>query len=306
MPVRAEPQAARAVHPAMAAGLSAAAVQDAPTPRSSFQLALRILPAAQRGAMYEIYAFCRAVDDIADGDTPHGAAGASPHDKRVALERWRQDLHASCAGQGPAQLAALQRHIATFGLAREDFDAVIDGMLMDAGAEPMCAPPAATLDLYCDRVASAVGRLAVKVFGMPFEDGVLLAHHLGRALQLTNILRDIDEDAAIGRAYLPRELLLEAGIGSGVLACGAAAIAADPALPRVCLQLAGQARDHFDAAAQLMRLQPRASVRTPRIMGAVYQALLARLHARGWAAPRRAVKVGALQRAGILLRHVVP
>jgi phytoene synthase len=289
----------------MAAGLPAAAVQDAPVPRSSFQLALRILPAAQRGAMYEIYAFCRAVDDIADGDTQHGPSAASPNDKRIALERWRQDVHACCAGRGPAHLTALQRHIATFGLAREDFDAVIDGMLMDAGADPVCAPPSATLDLYCDRVASAVGRLAVKVFGMPFEDGVLLAHHLGRALQLTNILRDIDEDAAIGRAYLPRELLQQAGIGAGEAGCGAAAIAAHPALPRVCVQLAAQAQDHFGAAGQVMRRQPRASVRTPRIMGAVYQALLARLCARGWTAPRREVKVGKLQRAGILLRHTV-
>ncbi|WP_051972138.1 presqualene diphosphate synthase HpnD [Massilia sp. 9096] len=289
----------------MAAGLPVAAVPDAPAPRSSFQLALRILPAAQRGAMYEIYAFCRAVDDIADGDTQHGPSCASPLEKRAALERWRQDVHACCAGRGPAHLAALSRHIASFGLARDDFDAVIDGMLMDAHADPVCAPSNATLDLYCDRVASAVGRLAVKVFGMPFDDGVLLAHHLGRALQLTNILRDIDEDAAIGRAYLPRELLQDAGIGAAEMARGAAAIAAHPALPRVCVQLADQAQIHFEAAAGVMRRQPRASVRTPRIMGAVYQALLARLRARGWAAPRRAVKVGKLERVGILLRHAV-
>ena len=76
------------------------------------------------------------------------------------------------------------------------------------------APDLATLDLYCDRVASAVGRLSVRVFGLPEDDGILLAHHLGRALQLTNILRDIDEDAGIGRLYLPREGLLHAGITS--------------------------------------------------------------------------------------------
>ena len=67
------------------------------------------------------------------------------------------------------------------------------------------APDLATLDLYCDRVASAVGRLSVRVFGLAEDDGIQLAHHLGRALQLTNILRDIDEDAGIGRLYLPRE-----------------------------------------------------------------------------------------------------
>lgn len=316
MPVRAERGPAHAAGAAASADLlkaPAPAAPSAPAPRSSFRLALRILPAAQRGAMYEIYAFCRAVDDIADGDAWHGPANALPHapppasqpDKRAALEHWREDVHACCAGRGPAHLAPLQRHIAAFALAREDFDAVIDGMLMDAGAEPVCAPSAATLDLYCDRVASAVGRLAVRVFGMPFEDGVLLAHHLGRALQLTNILRDIDEDAAIGRAYLPRELLREAGIGPADIARGAAAIAAHPALPRVCVQLADQAQDHFDAAAQLMRRQPRARVRTPRIMAAVYGVLLARLRARGWAPPRPTVKVGKLRRIGILLRHAV-
>jgi squalene synthase HpnD len=280
--------------------VSAGAPTPAPAPRSSFHLALRILPAAQRSAMFEIYAFCRAVDDIADGD-------ASAPDKRAALECWRADVHACCAGAGPAHLAALQRDIAVFGLARADFDAVIDGMLMDAGAAPVCAPSAATLDLYCDRVASAVGRLSVRVFGMPAEDGVQLAHHLGRALQLTNILRDIDEDAAIGRAYLPRELLLDAGIDTGdrTHAAQAAAIAAHPALPRVCIELADQAQAYFEAAAQVMRRQRGACVRTPRIMGAVYQALLARLRARGWAAPRAPVKVGKLERIGILLRHAV-
>ena len=80
-------------------------------------------------------------------------------------------------------------------------------MEMDPREEAIGAPDWATLDLYCDRVASAVGRLSVNVFGLPREDGVALAHHLGRALQLTNILRDIDEDAEIGRLYLPREAL---------------------------------------------------------------------------------------------------
>ena len=94
---------------------------------------------------------------------------------------------------------------------REDFHAVIDGMAMDVAAD-IRAPDLATLDLYCDRVASAVGRLSIKVFGMTETEGFLLAHHLGRALQLTNILRDIDEDAGIGRLYLPRENLEAAGV----------------------------------------------------------------------------------------------
>jgi phytoene synthase len=268
----------------------------APPPvRSSFHAAMRLLPAPQRAAMFEIYAFCRAVDDIADSDALAPA-------KRAALEAWRADIRACCAGFPPQRLGALHGHIMAFGLACADFEAVIDGMLMDAQAEPLCAPPEAMLDLYCDRVASAVGRLSVKVFGMPRDDGLTLAYHLGRALQLTNILRDIDEDAAIGRLYLPREPLLGAGVG---LDGGAGAIAAHPALPSVCALVAAWAQVHFDEARRVMRGYPSACVRTPRLMAAVYQALLTRLLARGWASPRAPVRIGKLARVGILLRHAV-
>ena len=93
-----------------------------------------------------------------------------------------------------------------FSLRQEDFLAIIDGMEMDAAAD-IRAPDEATLDHYCDCVASAVGRLSACIFGMNRADGDLLSHHLGRALQLTNILRDLDEDAEIGRLYLPHEAL---------------------------------------------------------------------------------------------------
>src|SRR5208337_542770 len=115
--------------------------------------------------------------------------------------------------------------------------AIVDGMEMDV-PQDIRAPDLATLDLYCDRVASAVGRLSVRVFGVPADDGILLAHHLGRALQLTNILRDIDEDAGIGRLYLPREGLQDARIaGTDPLK-----VAADPQLPKVCAPLVARAR----------------------------------------------------------------
>lgn len=269
-----------------------------PVARSSFHLALRLLPESRRAAMFEVYAFCRAVDDVADGAEPAPA-------RRALLERWREDVGAMCAGAAPPWLAALGRHAAAFGLARADFEAVIDGMLMDAQDQPLCAPEAATLDLYCDRVASAVGRLSVRVFGLPYDDGVLLAHYLGRALQLTNILRDVDEDAAIGRCYLPRELLLEVGVRPEALAAGARAIAADPAMPLACARIAGQALAYFNESTRIMRRQPPACVRAPRLMGAVYRALLARLLARGWRSPRAAVRVGRFARIGILLRHAV-
>ena len=112
-------------------------------------------------------------------------------------------------------------------------------------AEDIVAPDLATLDLYCDRVASAVGRLSIKVFGMEEGPGFELAHHLGRALQLTNILRDIDEDAAIGRLYLPREYLFD---GRVQVAGSQDGRIADPAVDGVCRAVAAMAHDHYDKA----------------------------------------------------------
>jgi squalene synthase HpnD len=270
---------------------------------SSFRMALRVLPARQRAAMFDIYAFCRAVDDIADGSAP-------PPDKRAGLERWRDGVDACYAGMPPPMqplmqplMLSMRRHIADYGLARADFHALIDGMLMDAQESPLCAPVAATLDLYCDRVASAVGRLSVRVFGLPAPDGERLAYHLGRALQLTNILRDIDEDAAIGRGYLPRELLLQAGVEESACGAGAAAIAAHPALPAACAGVAAQALDHYEGAQAVLGRHRGAATRAPRLMGATYRRLLARLERRGWHSPRTAVRLGKLERIGILLRH---
>ena len=172
---------------------------------SSFYAAMRILPSSQRRAMFEIYRFCRAVDDIADG---HGDRSA----RLAELARWRTDIDALYAGKPPRRVRALVEPVRAFDLQRDDFLSIIDGMEMDARAD-IRAPDLATLDLYCDRVACAVGRLSVRVFGMSAQGGAPLAFHLGRALQLTNILRDLDEDADRGRLYLPLEVLLAAGIG---------------------------------------------------------------------------------------------
>src|SRR3569832_317765 len=191
---------------------------------------MRILPADQRDAMFQIYSFCRQVDDIADSDGPR-------EERLAALAQWRDDIDALYAGHPPARVADYAAAIAKFGMRREDFIAVIDGMEMDVPAD-IRAPDEQTLDLYCDRVASAVGRLSVKVFGLPEDDGILLAHHLGRALQLTNILRDIDEDAGIGRLYLPREALLHAGITGDE----PDKVIADRGLPKVCAALAARAK----------------------------------------------------------------
>ena len=258
---------------------------------SSFYTAMRILPRPQREAMFEIYGFCRRVDDIADS--------TSPRPQRLAqLDEWRAEIDALYRCKVGPLVAGLARPVREFGLAREDFLTVIDGMEMDAVAD-IRAPSDATLDLYCDRVASAVGRLSVRVFGLPTAEGIQLAHHLGRALQLTNILRDIDEDAGLGRLYLPREELERAGIAS----TDPLAVANDARLPQVCAPLVERARVHFATADEIMARHPRRVVRAPRIMSKYYGAILRRLIARGFSAPRAPVRVSKVTRLAIVLRY---
>jgi presqualene diphosphate synthase len=258
---------------------------------SSFYAAMRILPREQREAMFQIYSFCRQVDDIADSEGPRA-------ERLQALQQWRDDIDALYGGRPPARLADYAASVKRFDLQRADFLAIVDGMEMDV-PQDIRAPDLATLDLYCDRVASAVGRLSVRVFGLPQDDGILLAHHLGRALQLTNILRDIDEDAALGRLYLPREGLLLAGITSD----DPVKVAADRALPKVCAGIVARARTHFEKADEIMARNSRRVVRAPRIMGKYYRAILELLIARGFAAPREPVRVSKFAKLAIVLRY---
>ena len=187
-----------------------------------------------------------------------------------------------------------------FSLRKEDFLAVIDGMEMDA-AQDIRAPDWATLDLYCDRVASAVGRLSVRVFGMGEQDGIALAHHLGRALQLTNILRDIDEDAELGRLYLPSEELRKAAI----VTTEPVAALSSAALGQVCDAVAARALGHFQEADAIMARNPRRTVKAPRIMEEVYRVMLQGMMARGWSPPRTRVSVSGLRLSWIAVQYAI-
>jgi phytoene synthase len=260
---------------------------------SSFYAAMRILPRAQRDAMFLIYSFCRQVDDIADSDGPR-------EERLAAIQQWRDDINALYEGHPPPRVRDYAATVKQFGLKREDFQAIIDGMEMDI-PQNIRAPDLATLDLYCDRVASAVGRLSVRVFGMPEEDGILLAYHLGRALQLTNILRDVDEDAGLGRLYLPREALLLAGITGD----DPVKVINDRNLPKVCAALATRAKAHFEKSDEIMKRNRRRAVRAPRIMSKYYRAVLELLLARGFAPPREPVRVDKLTKIGIILRYAL-
>ncbi len=236
---------------------------------TSFYRGMRVLPAARRQAMYGIYAFCRLVDDVADDEAPFA-------DKLPRLAAWRERIEALFAGRADEPvtrvLLAAQR---AYGLRREDFLAIIDGMQTDAEKE-VVAPTLAELDLYCDRVASAVGRLSVRAFGDASAEADRVAYALGRALQLTNILRDIAEDAARGRLYLPAEWLAEAGVPPDPRAAQHA-----PGLPSVCARVAALAHDYFRQAHAAMARCDRRAMRPARLMGATYAAILARVERRG-------------------------
>jgi squalene synthase HpnD len=235
---------------------------------TSFYHGMKMLPPERRDAMYAIYAFCRVVDDIADDEGEFEA-------KRAGLDAWRARVAALYRGETQDAITRmLLVAIRGYDLREADFLAVIDGMEMDAG-EPIIAPSLVLLDLYCDRVAAAVGRLSVRVFGDSSAAAQEVAYALGRALQLTNILRDVGEDAGRDRLYLPEEYLREAGI-----APEPAAALASPALPRVCARIAAMAEAYFEDAMEAMERCNKRAMRPARLMAASYRPLLKMLAAR--------------------------
>jgi phytoene synthase len=259
---------------------------------SSFYWGMRLLPQDRREAMYAIYRFCRAVDDVADDVT------AADSGRSNELQSWRDSIASLFRGVPSERADFLKEAVRRFDLREADFLSVIEGMEMDASGA-MIAPDLAKLDRYCDCVASAVGRLSIKVFGMDEAPGFALAHHLGRALQLTNILRDIDEDAELGRLYLPREFLDSASIAPREPSL----IIMHPAIDPVCRGLAELAERHYGEADKNFRSRPRGDLRSPRLMGAVYSAMLERMQKRGWSTPRQRVRIPKVILITLVLRY---
>ena len=238
---------------------------------TSFLWGMRVLPAAGRRAMHAIYAFCREVDDIAD------EPGESANKKR-ALAAWREEIGRLYAGQPEwPTTRALLKSVQRFDLPREEFLAVIDGMEIDA------APTVRMRDLddllgYCRKVAGSVGVLSVHAFGVPRHPGPQIAETLGNALQLTNILRDLREDAALQRLYVPQEMLDR----HGVEATSLDAVLVHPGFAPVCEELAALARGYYREADRLLTEFGWRRMRPAVLMMAVYRETLDRLEERGW------------------------
>jgi phytoene synthase len=246
---------------------------------SSFAGGMAALRGDRRRALWAVYAFCRAVDDIADGAMPEA-------EKRRFLADWRAKL----ARPDCALSRELARARERYALPLAECEAMIAGMETDA-APAVRIPDAAALDLYCRRVAGSVGAMAVRIFGAPeaAEFGLLL----GRTLQLVNILRDMDEDAARDRVYLPRDLLAAHGVPEGP----AARMMAAPGAAAAARALAAEAEAGFARAeAELHHLDARALL-PARIMMWGYRRLFDRLLARGFGPPRARPRLTAGEKA---------
>lgn len=234
---------------------------------SNLALAFVLLPRDKREAMSALYAFCREVDDVADEDSVPVATRAAQ------LAAWRADVRLACNGGNPAFPVnrELQPVIARFRLPFELFDDLIRGVEMDL--ETTRYPDHAALDLYCYRVASVVGLLSIEIFGYRDPRCRDYAIALGKALQLTNILRDIGNDAARGRIYVPAEDLRRHGVTEADIlerrhSDRFLAMAAD---------LSRRARGFYQQARELLPPGERDSMIAAELMGSVYWKLLRRL-----------------------------
>lgn len=259
---------------------------------SSFFLAMKLLSGEKRRALFAVYEFCRQADDIADGE-------AEPAKKLAELDRLAAGIDRlfDDARLERRFCSELDQAIGRFALPKDDFMAVIDGCRMDCQGA-MVRPALAMLDLYCDRVAGAVGRLAVRIFGASSDDALMLAHHQGRAMQLTNILRDVVEDSAMGRLYIPDEFLTRRGIEGADIK----ALIAHSAFPAACADLAERARDHYLQADGYAALGSRKELRCARVMRAIYERLLDRLGKAGWGRSQ-SVALPKIERLWCVLRY---
>ena len=262
---------------------------------TSFAAGMAILPKPRREAMHAIYAFCREVDDIADDD------GISKSERSKGLEDWRVEIDRVFDGDAETPTGvALEHAIETFDLPKEEFVKMIEGMEMDANG-PVIAPSWDQLFSYTRRVAGSVGLLSMPAFGAPkgkAPDAFALS--LGDALQLTNILRDVKEDAEIGRLYLPKELLEQHGF-----ALDPERIFEKPGLNKVAAEVGAIATQKFSEARSALATFDWRTVRPALLMMGVYEAYLKKMTNRGWDQIGEPLEISKLEKVLISTRYAI-
>lgn len=240
---------------------------------TSFYYAFLILPEAKRRAIYALYAFCRVVDDCVD--EPDG-------EREAGLARWTAELDKAYAGAPETELGReLAETVARFPIPRAAFEDIVAGCRMDLTTRRYAT--FADLRVYCERVASAVGLASIEIFGYDEPGTRDYAIELGLALQLTNILRDIAQDAQRDRIYLPLEDLERFGASEAELLAAVVDPRASrsPGLRKLLAFEAERARSHYAAAARALPERDRHAMRAAEIMGAVYRAVLEEWARRG-------------------------
>jgi phytoene synthase len=261
---------------------------------SSFLLPMLLLPRAKREAMLALYAFCRETDDVAD-EVPDLAQALG------LLDAWREEIAALYRGEPrhPVTLALVEP-VERFGLAQRHFLGILDGFNMDRGGA-MVRPTMAELERYCHCVASCVGLLSVEIFGYRSPRIPEFAEPLGQAFQLTNILRDVREDAERGRIYLPIELLKREGIDH----LPPAELLKSEGARRICVELGALARKRFALADAALPPEERRAMRSALLMRGVYEAYLDRIEARGFRLDLPRVRFGAGRKLMLVLKALV-
>ena len=236
---------------------------------SNLALAFRLLPKAKRDGMSSLYAFCREVDDLADDESIQVAT------RRAGLAGWREDVHRACSGQAPKHVVnrELQPIIQQYHLPFEYFDELIKGVEMDLDIHRY--EDYELLELYCYRVASVVGLLSIEIFGYSHPDTKQYAIYLGKALQLTNILRDVRTDAERGRIYLPLSELTRFGVQPEEIL----RLQYSDRFLALAGSVAGRTRDFYKKARQTLPEVDRRSMVAAELMASVYWRLLRKLEA---------------------------
>ena len=237
---------------------------------SNLALAFVLLPKPKRQAMSALYAFCREVDDVADDET------RPLEERRAQLAAWRQDVRIACEGGAPVFPVnrELQLVIARYHLPYQHFDELIRGVEMDLDIKRY--QTFEELDQYCYRVASVVGLLSIEIFGYQNPDCRQYAIYLGQALQLTNILRDVRNDAQRGRIYFPLEELVRQRVTQDEIL----GLIYSESFAQAAASVAARARNFYALAGRTLPREDRRAMIAAELMGSVYWRLLRELERR--------------------------
>ncbi len=245
---------------------------------SSFRIGMAALPGERRRAIHAVYAFCRVIDDIADGRAPVA-------EKRAFLEQWRSEIDALPDAPTTAIGRELARAMRAHDLPGEEFHALLDGMEADAQPRVRIADDAA-FDLYCRRVAGAVGVLSIRIFGAPQAHDFAIT--LGRTLQTVNVLRDVGDDATMERVYVPLSRLAARGLADAP----ADTLIRDPRFAAVCEALAKEAEAGFVQVDAMLEGLDRARLKPAILMMEGYRKLFLRMQARGFSQQGERLRLG--------------